>query len=89
MFVVESSSTGADILYLIVPSGKECLVVRLLWGTEGVPASDGTRLRLVVKALEREEDMIADGRDSENSAKIANSGSIKKKRKLSPPSKQN
>lgn len=87
MFVVESSSTGADILYLIVPSGKECLVVRLLWGTEGVPASDGTRLRLVVRALEREEDMIADGR--ENSAKIANSGFIRKKMKLSPPSKRN
>ena len=61
MFVVEISSTGADILYLIVPGAKECLVVRLLCGTEAVPASDGTLLRLVVKALERE-DIIADRR---------------------------
>ena len=61
MFVVERSSTGADILYLMVPEGKECLVVKLLWGREGVPASDGILLRLVVKALERE-DMIEDYR---------------------------
>jgi len=32
MFVVETSSTGPEILCLIVPEGKECLVVKLRWG---------------------------------------------------------
>jgi hypothetical protein len=60
MFVVERSSTGADILYLIVPAGKGCLVVRLLCGSEEAPpTSDRALLRLLVKALERE-DMMAD-----------------------------
>jgi len=57
MFVVEISSTGAEIFCLIVPGVNECLVVRLLRGRVDIPASDGVRFRLVVKALERE-DMI-------------------------------
>lgn len=62
MFVVERSSTGAEILYRIVPDAKECLVVRLLWGRAGVPAStDGFLARLVVKALDSE-DMIVNCR---------------------------
>jgi hypothetical protein len=32
MFVVEMSSTGADILLRIVPDGNDCLVVRLRVG---------------------------------------------------------
>ena len=74
MFVVERSSTGADILYLIVPGGKECLVVRLLCGREDVPASDRFLLRLVVKALERE-DIV----DYRLELRKSNSGSMRKK----------
>jgi len=58
IFVVESNSTGADILCRIVPEGYACLVVRLLCGTEPAPASAWALLLLVVKALERE-DMVA------------------------------
>lgn len=49
MLVVEISSTGADILFLIDP---EALVVRLLFGI-GVDISAGFTPRFVVKALER------------------------------------
>jgi len=49
MFVVEMSSTGPEIMFLIEP---ECLVVRLLFGI-GVDISAGFTVRLVVKALER------------------------------------
>ena len=50
MFVVEISSTGAEILYLIVP---DCLVVKLLFGN-GSEISTDFVLRLVVNALERD-----------------------------------
>lgn len=55
MFVVESSTTGAEILCLIVPVGK-CLVVMLRWGI-GVDIC-GAFVRLFVKARER--DIAAD-----------------------------
>jgi hypothetical protein len=52
MFVVDKSSTGAEILFRMEPIWKERLVVKLRVG-RGVlsPASEGL-LRRVVKALE-------------------------------------
>jgi len=52
--VVETSSTGAEILCLIVPDGKECLVVKLREGS-GAEICGGFAF-LVVKARAR--DMI-------------------------------
>jgi len=52
MFVVEISSTGAEILFLMVPGAKECLVVKLLCGIGG-DTSEACALRFVVNALER------------------------------------
>lgn len=58
MFVVEISSNGAEIFCCrMVPDGKECLVVRLLWGTS-TETSEGFLVRLVVNALESDVDMI-------------------------------
>jgi len=58
MFVVEISSNGAEIFCCrIVPDAKECLVVRLRWGMS-TATSEGFLLRLVVKALESDVDMI-------------------------------
>ena len=54
MFVVDRSSTGAEILYLIVPGN---LVVKLLFGS-GSEISTDLLLRLVVNARER--DMVAE-----------------------------
>jgi len=53
IFVVEMSSTGAEILCLIVPDEKECFVVRFLRGMSG-KCSDTLAALLVVKALERD-----------------------------------
>ena len=50
MFVVERSSTGAEILTCLREDPKECLVVRFLLSS----ASSILALRLVVKALERD-----------------------------------
>lgn len=56
MFVVETSSTGPDILCLIVPAGNDCLVVKLLCG-RGDEIWGGLAF-LVVKARTR--DMVGD-----------------------------
>lgn len=62
MLVVEISSTGADILFLIVPGAKECLVVKLLCGIGILVAIlAGFPAFLVVNALERLVDMLAAG----------------------------
>jgi len=53
MFVVEMSSTGAEILCLMLPDEKECFVVRFLRGISG-KFSDTLADLLVVKALERD-----------------------------------
>lgn len=54
ILVVERSSTGAEILCLMVPAEKECfLEVRLLCGRSAKPSLDFVGL-LVVKALERD-----------------------------------
>jgi hypothetical protein len=53
MFVVEMSSTGAEILCLMVPDEKECFVVRFLRGMSD-KLSDTFADLLVVKALERD-----------------------------------
>jgi hypothetical protein len=53
MFVVETSSNGAEILCRIVPDAKERFVVRFLRGISGVTSAVLT-LRLVVNALERD-----------------------------------
>jgi hypothetical protein len=55
IFVVDTSSTGAEILCLIVPAGN-CFVVMLRWGS-GADIS-GIFDRLVVKARAR--DIFAD-----------------------------
>lgn len=55
IFVVDTSSTGAEILCLIVPAGN-CFVVILRWGS-GADISDNFD-RLVVKARAR--DIFAD-----------------------------
>lgn len=54
MFVVDISSTGAEILCLMVPAGKACLLVKLLCGTgEASDVFDPVlRLPRVVKALD-------------------------------------
>jgi hypothetical protein len=52
MFVVEISSTGAEILFLMVPGAKECLLVKLLCGIGG-DTSEVFALRFVVNARER------------------------------------
>ncbi len=51
MFVVEMSSTGAEILCLIVPE-NECFVVIDRFGIPEVASAEPLVLRLVVKALE-------------------------------------
>lgn len=59
MFVVEINSTGAEILFLIVPGGNECLLVKLRFGT-GVEVSEDFAPRLVVNALERLDMVVVD-----------------------------
>lgn len=53
IFVVEMSSTGAEILCLMVPDEKECFVVRFLRGISG-EYSEALADLLVVKALDRD-----------------------------------
>jgi hypothetical protein len=55
MFVVEMSSTGDEILCLILPPGS-CFVVRLRWGAGA--DTDSLFARLDVKA--RDKDIFAD-----------------------------
>jgi hypothetical protein len=50
------SSTGCEIFCCLMVS--ECLVVKLLFGTAGGPSMDFAA-RLVVKARDREVDMVA------------------------------
>lgn len=50
IFVVESSSTGAEIFNCLSEDPKECLVVRFLLSA----ASSILTLRLVVKALDKD-----------------------------------
>jgi hypothetical protein len=53
MLVVETSSSGAEILCRMVPDAKERLVVRLRRGISGT-TSVVLAFRLVVNALERD-----------------------------------
>jgi len=50
MFVVDRSSTGAEIFICLREDPKECLVVRFLLSA----ASSNLALRLVVKALDKD-----------------------------------
>lgn len=56
--MVESSSTGPEIIFLMVPERFICLVVMLRFGIS-VEISTDLTCRLVVKALDRLEDMVA------------------------------
>lgn len=63
MFVVEINSSGAEIFCCRrVPDGKECLVVKLLFG-RSTATSEGFLPRLVVNARERDVDIFADFSD--------------------------
>lgn len=54
IFVVEISSTGAEILCRIVPAGYACFVVKLRCGTFGDASSEVFVRFLVVKARDRD-----------------------------------
>lgn len=74
IFVVDMSSIGAEILCLIVPEGKECFAVKLLFGiSDMLPGAFA--LFLVVKALER--DIFAEyGRKLTSATEKVNSDSL-------------